>query len=202
MAQHLEGVSNRNLVGLSVRQTVGCVPSGHTGVDSCQTVACTKWDFLPESSFSERLLCGHTALLNNEMGIFKHKTQLNTSRITFTQIYLSQTFLCFNFWPTTAINSQSQSGVSIFLACCCNSSGNTAWNQAFKIGFQAAQLPADWVQSYQYPISFNQRPSSASVFCQHWVTVSSDFHVPPLPRFCFIFVPSSSDLLQYVSDCF
>lgn len=61
------------------------------------------------------------------------------------------------------------------------------------------QLPADWEQSYQYPISFNQNSSPASVFCQHWATVSSDFFLAPFP----VFLSSSvflNSCLSFVSN--
>ena len=163
MARHLKGETTHNPVGLSERQTIGRIPAGHTtlGLGSAKP-ALHRVGFPPQITIFKRLSCGHSTLLN----IQKTGGFLNTSRITIAEVHLSFTTVR----SVQLLSGQSHGRVSVFPAYCCNP---RARDQPVKIGWRRRRsYTADWVQSYQYPISFNQRPSSASVFCQIWATVT------------------------------
>lgn len=76
------------------------------------------------------------------MGISKYITHLNRSRINHQSPFIfDDYFFCSTFERQHPPTASNMPGFSIFPAYCCSSSGNTAWNQPFKIGFQtAAQL--------------------------------------------------------------
>lgn len=89
----------------------------------------------------------------------------------------------------------SHGSVSIFPAYCCNSSGNTAWNQPVKIGFQAAaQLPSCQqiecrVTNIQYLLIRSPRLLLFSVNTE-WLS-------PLIPSFVLFLIFSSSLLFLH-----
>lgn len=97
--------ATHNPVGLSERQTIGCIPAGHTGVEFRQT-SMHRMGFPPQITIFKRHLCGHATLLNiQKWGISKHTTQLNTSRITEVHLSFTTVFSCSTFdrqCPSTA----------------------------------------------------------------------------------------------------
>lgn len=140
------------------------------------------------------------------MGISKYITHLNTSRINHQSPFIvDDYFFCSAFERQHPPTANNMPGFSIFPAYCCNSSGNTAWNQPFKIGFQtAAQLHSFQqiecrVTNIQYLLIRSTRLLLFSVNTEWLSPLISAFVLfffPSLPS-CLVFIPFHISFLPF-----